>query len=96
MKVRLCLFALDGCDNLLLGSNVTRNLWDNLRFLSEMESLKTRDRKQAPVRDLCHSPESKTSDFWNIFKTPFALNAMSEADIGDFGTFPGGGARNWS
>jgi hypothetical protein len=34
------LVCLDGCDNLLLGSGVTRNLWDNLRALAEMDSLR--------------------------------------------------------
>ena len=29
------LICLDGCDDLLLGSSVTRTLWDNLRALAE-------------------------------------------------------------
>jgi hypothetical protein len=81
------LVCLDGCDNLLLGSNVTRNLWDNLRALAEMDSLRFVTASRRRLRDLCHSPESKTSDFWNIFGSPFALNAMSETDIGDFVQF---------
>jgi hypothetical protein len=81
------LVCLDGCDNLLLGSNVTRNLWDNLRALAEMDSLRFVTASRRRLRDLCHSPESKTSDFWNIFGSPFALNAMSDADIGDFVQF---------
>jgi hypothetical protein len=81
------LICLDGCDNLLLGSNVTRNLWDNLRALAEMDSLRFVTASRRRLRDLCHSPESKTSDFWNIFGNPFTLNAMSDDDIEGFVQF---------
>jgi hypothetical protein len=81
------LVCLDGCDNLLLGSGVTRNLWDNLRALAEMDSLRFVTASRRRLRDLCHSPDSKTSDFWNIFGNPFSLAAMTEADIDDFVQF---------
>lgn len=78
------LVCLDGCDNLLLGSAVTRNLWDNLRALAEMDSLRFVTGSRRRLRDLCHSPESKTSDFWNIFANPFGLAAMTESDVQEF------------
>lgn len=78
------LVCLDGCDNLLLGSGVTRNLWDNLRALAEMDSLRFVTSSRRRLRDLCHSLESQTSDFWNIFGNPFDLSAMTEGDIDDF------------
>ena len=78
------LVCLDGCDNLLLGSGVTRNLWDNLRALAEMDSLRFVTSSRRRLRDLCHSPDSKTSDFWNIFGNPFDLSALTETDISAF------------
>jgi hypothetical protein len=101
------LVCLDGCDDLLLGSAVTKNLWDNLRALAEMNSLRFVTASRGRLRDLCHSPDSKTSDFWNIFRNPVGLTAMTAADIddclrlfGDAGISVGPGAAsellNWS
>ncbi len=78
------LVCLDGCDNLLLGSGVTRNMWENLRALAEMTSLRLVTGSRRRLRDLCHSPESQASEFWNIFRYSLPLKALTEADIGDF------------
>lgn len=78
------LFCLDGCDDLLLGSSVTRNLWDNLRALAELSSVRFVTGSRKRLRELCASQDSKTSDFWNLFQNPLSLGALSSGDIEPF------------
>lgn len=102
------LIVLDGLDNVLLASDLTKNLWDSLRDLGQLSSLRFLTGSQHRLRELCASPESKSSDFWNIFAdSPLALGAFESEDLDQilapFGkrniTFqPGAGTEiiNWS
>lgn len=77
------LVVMDGLDNILLASNLSKNVWDNLRALGEFPSLRFLTSSKRRLRELCASPESKSSDFWNIFAdSPLALGSF-EADAFD-------------
>jgi hypothetical protein len=82
---RQLLVIMDGLDGVLLSTDITKNLWDNLRSLAELSSIRFVTGSRRRLRELCASPDSKTSDFWNIFyDTPLAVGAFSPNDIGEF------------
>jgi hypothetical protein len=79
-KKRL-LIILDGFDHVLAGTGLTRNLWDQLRALGQKGSLRIVTGSRRPLRELCKTDESRTSDFWEIFyDTPIAVGAFDESD----------------
>lgn len=75
------LAVLDGFDHVLAASNITRMLWDNMRTLALHSSLTLVTGSRRPLRELCASEESRSSDFWEIFyDTPLEVNKLEEAD----------------
>ena len=79
------LVVLDGFDYVLDGPGLTRNLWDQLRSLAQKTSLRLVTGSRRPLRELCRTEESRTSDFWEIFyDTPVRVGALDEADWGPF------------
>jgi hypothetical protein len=79
---RRLLIILDGMDGLLQGGTITRNLWDNLRALAELESVVFLTGSRRRLRELCSSPDARTSDFWNIFAPqPIELSALDVAGV---------------
>ena len=82
--VRL-LVVLDGFDYALAGTGLTRNLWDQLRALAQRDSLRLVTGSRRPLRELCRTEESRTSDFWEIFyDTPTRVTALDDGDIEAF------------
>ena len=82
--VRL-LVVLDGFDYALAGTGLTRNLWDQLRALAQRASLRFVTGSRRPLRELCRTEESRTSDFWEIFyDTPTRITALDDDDIEAF------------
>ena len=61
------LVVFDGFDCVLGGANLTRNLWDQLRALAQKPSLRLVAASRRPLREVCRTEESRTSDFWAIF-----------------------------
>ena len=61
------LVALDGFDYVLAETGLTRDLWDQLRALAQKPSLRLVTGSRRPLRELCRTEESRTSDFWEIF-----------------------------
>ena len=61
------LVVLDGFDYALAGTGLTRNLWDRLRALAQRTSLRLVTGSRRPLRELCRTEETRTSDFWEIF-----------------------------
>ena len=57
------LVVLDGFDYALAGAGLTRNLWDQLRSLAQKTSLRFVTGSRRPLRELCRTEESRTSDF---------------------------------
>jgi len=74
------LVVLDGVEGVLQAGSVTRNVWDNLRDLAELSSVRFVTGSRLPLRQLCPS-DSKTSPFWNIFhEKPVRFGAFREDD----------------
>ena len=79
------LVVLDGFDYALAGTGLTRNLWDQLRALAQKTSLRFVTGSRRPLRELCRTEESRTSDFWEIFyDTPIRVAALEDADWNPF------------
>lgn len=64
---RKVLIIMDGLDHLRHNAQLSRNLWDSLRALAERSSLRFLMGSQKPLREICATPEARTSPFWNIF-----------------------------
>ena len=79
------LVAFDGFDYVLAATGLTRNLWDQLRALAQKDSLRLVTGSRRPLRELCRTEESRTSDFWEIFyDTPIRVAALDDADVEAF------------
>lgn len=76
------LVVLDGFDDVLAGTGLTRTLWGQLRDLTQRsDSLRFLTGSRRPLQELCKTEESRTSDFWNIFHPqPVGVHALDEAD----------------
>ena len=73
------LVVLDGFDKVLRDGELTRNLWDQLRSLAQKSSLRLVTGSRRPLRELCRTEESRTSDFWEIFyDTPIRVGALED------------------
>ncbi|MBK6689477.1 MAG: ATP-binding protein [Deltaproteobacteria bacterium] len=82
-KARL-LVVLDGFDHVLAGSGITRTLWDQLRSLAQKSSLRLVTGSRQPLRELCKTEESRTSDLWEIFyDTPIVVGPFVQDDWDD-------------
>jgi hypothetical protein len=82
-KARL-LVVLDGFDHVLAGSGISRMLWGQLRSLAQRTSLRLVTGSRQPLRELCKTEESRTSDFWEIFyDTPILVGHFAEEDWDD-------------
>ncbi|BDU78150.1 ATP-binding protein [Mesoterricola sediminis] len=78
------LVVLDGFDHVLSGAGITRTLWDQLRSLAQKSSLRLVTGSRQPLRELCRTEESRTSDFWEIFyDAPILIGPFIEDDWDD-------------
>ncbi|AGW91765.1 hypothetical protein N234_17165 [Ralstonia pickettii DTP0602] len=76
------LAIMDGFDKPLSKSQLTRNLWDQLRELALKPSLRLITASRRTLRDLIRHPDAQTSDFWNIFDpTPVRVSCFDESDL---------------
>lgn len=76
------LVIMDGFDKPLSNGQLTRNLWDQLRELALSPSLRLVTASRRTLRELIRSPDSQTSDFWNIFDpTPLRVGCFDENDL---------------
>ena len=75
------LAVLDGFDHVLAGSGITRNLWDELRTLCQMSSLRVVTGSRSRLRALCKTEDSRTSNFWEIFNPePLKIGCFENSD----------------
>lgn len=75
------LAIFDGFDHILGSTNITRNLWDEMRTLAQRSSLCIVTGSRNRLRELCRTEESRTSDFWEIFyDTPLSVGCFDEND----------------
>jgi hypothetical protein len=71
------LLVLGGFDNVLADAGITRAIWDNLRSLARQPVLRYVTGSRRPLRELCRTEESRTSDFWEIFSgAPIVVGAL--------------------
>jgi len=75
------LLVLDGCDPVLQNPAIPRNLWDNLRTLAQVKSLKLVTGSRDRLNELCYNPEARTSDFFRIFyDEPLVVGPFDDSD----------------
>lgn len=75
------LIVLDGMDAVLHLDGLTNGLWQNLRALTQDGGVRYVTGSRAPLRDLCASESSRTSNFWEVFDPiPVDLGAFADAD----------------
>lgn len=78
------LVVLDGFDHVLARTGLSRTLWDQLRSLGQKGSLRLVTGSRRPLRELCRTDASQSSDFWEIFyDTPVNVGAFDDADWDD-------------
>tara|TARA_R110001583_G_scaffold23745_1_gene87244 strand:+ start:12346 stop:13920 length:1575 start_codon:yes stop_codon:yes gene_type:complete len=78
------LVILDGFDKALSNSQLTRNLWDQLRELAQNSSLRLITGSRKTLRELIRNPDAQTSDFWNIFlSTPVRVECFGEPEVAE-------------
>ena len=79
------LVVFDGFDHVLAGADLTRTLWDQLRSLAQKSSLRLVAGSRRPLRKVCRTEESRTSDFWEIFNPiPVWVGALDDQDLEAF------------
>jgi len=79
------LVVFDGFDHVLARADLTRTLWDQLRTLAQKPSLRFVAGSRLPLREVCRTEESRTSDFWEIFNpTPIRVGALDGDDLRAF------------
>ena len=79
------LVVLDGFDHVLVGTGLTRNLWDQLRELARRPSLRLVTGSRRRLRELCRTKEARSSNFWGIFHDP--PSQVSTLDDSDWDAF---------
>jgi hypothetical protein len=75
------LAVLDGFDHVKVGTELTRTLLDQLLSLARKTSLVLVTGSRRPLRALCKTEESLSSDFWEIFyDTPIYVGHFDDGD----------------
>lgn len=76
------LMIMDGFDKPLENGKLTRNLWDQLRELAQLPSLRLITASRRRLRELIRNPQAQTSDFWNIFNSePVHIGCFDDNDL---------------
>jgi len=76
------LLIINGLDKVLSSSSISRNFWDYIRDLALGYSLRIVTGSQKPLREICFTKESQTSDFWEIFaQRPVRLGPLQSKDF---------------
>ena len=79
-RVRV-LVVFDHFDDVLAGAEYSRTLWSQLRELAQKASLRLVTGSRRPLRELCRTEESRTSNFWGIFyDPPVRVTALDDDD----------------
>lgn len=78
------LMIMDGFDKPLENGKLTRNLWDQLRELAQLSSLRLVTASRRRLRELIRNPQAQTSDFWNIFNSePIHIGCFDDNDLNE-------------
>jgi hypothetical protein len=75
------LLVLDGFDDVLPNPGITRKVWDNLLRIAALPVFRYITGSRKPLRELCRTEDSRTSDFWEIFHdVPVMVDCFNERD----------------
>jgi hypothetical protein len=75
------LLVLDGFDDVLANPGITRVIWESLLQLASLPVFRFVTGSRQPLRELCRSEESRTSDFWEIFHdSPVVVGCFTDED----------------
>ena len=75
------LMIMDGFDEVLANPGITRAIWDGLLRIADLPVLRLVTGSRLPLRELCRTEESRTSDFWEIFHdVPVVVGGFDEED----------------
>jgi hypothetical protein len=75
------LLIMDGFDEVLANPGITRAIWDGLLRIADLPVLRLVTGSRRPLRELCVTEESRTSDFWEIFHdVPVVVGGFDEED----------------
>ncbi len=75
------LMAWDGFDKPLREGQLTRNLWDNMRELASLPSLRIITASRKRLQELISNERSSTSDFWGLFNVSIKLGPFDDHDL---------------
>ncbi|MCW5941796.1 MAG: hypothetical protein KIS66_06175 [Fimbriimonadaceae bacterium] len=75
------LMAWDGFDKPLREGQLTRNLWDNMRELASLPSLRIITASRKRLQELISNERSSTSDFWGLFNVSVKLGPFDDHDL---------------
>lgn len=80
-KIRV-LVVLDGLEKTLASGQLTKNLWNNLAEFGRLKSLRYLVVSQGKPHELIRDPDSRDSDFWEIFdQSHLQVGCFDEDDI---------------
>jgi len=75
------LMVMDGFDDVLANPGITSEIWDGLLSIAAEPVLRYVTGSRLPLRELCHTEESRTSDFWEIFHdVPVIVGCLDDSD----------------
>jgi hypothetical protein len=75
------LIVMDGFDDVLANPGITNEIWEGLLSIAAEPVLRYVTGSRLPLRELCHTEESRTSDFWEIFHdVPLIVGCLNEGD----------------
>jgi hypothetical protein len=79
------LMVMDGFDDVLANPGITSEMWDGLLSIAAEPVLRYVTGSRLPLRELCLTEESRTSDFWEIFHdVPVIVGCLGDSDGEDF------------
>ena len=79
------LIVMDGFDDVLANPGITSEIWDGLLSIASEPVLRYVTGSRLPLRELCRTEESRTSDFWEIFHdVPVIVGCLDDRDWEEF------------
>ena len=79
------LMVMDGFDDVLANPGITAEIWNGLLQIASEPVLRYVTGSRLPLRELCRTEESRTSDFWEIFHdVPVIVGCLDDGDWEEF------------
>lgn len=82
---QILLLVMDGMDDPLSSSGLSKGVWDHLCSFTDKGSLRILAGSRRKLRELCMNPASRTSDFFRRFEDPVTvLGAFSADELSEY------------